>query len=104
MPEYFESDAGLRPRSFVGWRVIASAWAVALLMVFLFGGVQAVASRNESAALQPQRLVGVMIPQHDPSCAGPGLATARSLPTCHATNDAFAQTEADDEARAAYGF
>jgi hypothetical protein len=99
MPEYFDSDPGSRPRSFGGWRVVASAWAVALLVVVLFGGVQALASRNGSAVPQPERLVGVMIPQHDPSCAGSGMAI-----NCHAANDAFVQAQADAEARAAYGF
>jgi hypothetical protein len=102
MPEYFEQEreAGLAERYLGGWRVIASAWAVAIVFVLLFAGVQALASRHATIP-QEQTLVGAMIPRHDPSCAGPGDVTASATPNCQTTADAVARAET--EAEAAYG-
>lgn len=105
MPEYFEqeSEPGLAQRYLGGWRVVASAWAIAIMVVLLFGGVQALASRHE-VPVQHEQLVGAIIPRHDPSCAGAGAVTASATPNCHAVaGDVFDQAEADAEAAASYG-
>jgi hypothetical protein len=100
MPEYFDHDS--EQRSFVpsylnGWRVVASAWAIAILIVLGFGGVQALASRH-AASMQHQQLVGAVIPRHDPSCDV--LPTAN----CHIVGGILDQAQAEAEAHAAYGF
>jgi hypothetical protein len=103
MPEYFEQerDQGFAERYLGGWRVIASAWAMAVVFVLLFAGVQALASRH-APVLEHQSLVGAVIPRHDPSCAGPGDVTASATPNCQSTGDAFARAEV--EAEASYGW
>jgi hypothetical protein len=80
-------------RSFGGWRIVASAWVVAVVFVMLFAGVQAFASRH---AVSPREasFAGVVIPRHDPSCAGPGAATASASPICQAGREAFENAEA----------
>jgi hypothetical protein len=101
MPEYFEPESEPRvgQRYIGGWRVVASAWALAIMVVLAFGGVQALASRH---ALQPtqERLVGAVIPRHDPSCGGPGDLTAAS-PNCRVTAGVLDQAEAEAEINAA---
>jgi hypothetical protein len=71
MPEYIEEEStrGFAERYLGGWRVIASAWVVAIVFVGLFAGVQAVASLH-GASPQQAVLAGAVIPRHDPSCAG----------------------------------
>ena len=100
VPEYIseEREPGLAERYLGGWRVIASAWAMAIVFVLLFAGVQALASRHAPSP-QQQSLVGAVIPRHDPSCAGPGDLTASATPNCQTAGDAFARAEAE----AAYG-
>jgi hypothetical protein len=103
MPEYMleEREPGIAERYLGGWRVIASAWAMAIVFVLLFAGVQALASRHVTSP-QQQSLMGAVIPRHDPSCAGPGNLTASATPNCQTAVDAFARAET--EAEAAYGF
>jgi hypothetical protein len=103
MPEYIseEREPGLAERCLGGWRVIASAWAMAIVFVLLFAGVQALASRHVPSPRQ-QSLAGVVIPRHDPSCAGSGDGTASATPNCQTLGDAFAKAET--EAEAAYGW
>jgi hypothetical protein len=60
---------GISERS-LDWRIVASAWLVAIIFVLLFGAADALASRHSSASSK-SRLVGVVIPQHDPSVPGP---------------------------------
>jgi len=104
MPEYFDHES--EQRSFVqgnpgGWRMVASAWAIAIAVVLLFGGVEALASRHMTLP-QDQQLVGVVIPQHDPSCTGPGAIAGSA--NCHAVvGDVLERAGADAEAAAAYG-
>jgi hypothetical protein len=83
MPEYFEQEREPRftERYLGGWRVIASAWAMAIVFVLLFAGVQALASRHATSPRQ-QSLAGAVIPRHDPSCAGPGDVLASATPNC----------------------
>ena len=103
MPEYFEQERepGFAERYLGGWRVIASAWAVAIVFVLLFAGVQALASRHAPTP-QQRSFVGVVIPRHDPSCGGPGDVTASSTPNCQAATDLVDKAEAQAEAEAAY--
>jgi hypothetical protein len=83
MPEEIERGSGpaLAERSFGGWRIVASAWVVAIVIVMLFAGVQALASRH-SASPHALSLVGVVIPRHDPSCAEAAELTAAVSRAC----------------------
>lgn len=71
MPEDFDSasDLGTVERSFGGWRLVASAWVVAIVFVVMFAGVEAFASRH-SVAPHRASLSGAVIPRHDPTCTG----------------------------------
>jgi hypothetical protein len=62
MPE----KIGSRRRSFGSWRVVASAWLVAILFVVLFAGVQVLAGRHSVSPREPT-LAGAVIPRHDPA-------------------------------------
>jgi hypothetical protein len=83
MPEDIEIMGGPRvsERSFGGWRIVASAWVVAVVIVMLFAGVQAFASRHGVSPRQ-ENFAGVVIPRHDPSCAGAGELTNALPPSC----------------------
>jgi hypothetical protein len=96
MPEYIEDqrESSLAARYLGGWRVIASAWVMAVVVVLLFAGAQALASRHTPTPRQ-QALIGVMIPRHDPSCAGSGDVTASATPNCQNVGDALANAEAE---------
>lgn len=71
-------------RRFGSVRAIASAWAVAaLLLVLLFGGAAALASwRGQSP--HPASLAGAVVPRHDPACARPGLPSGPEATGCPA--------------------
>jgi hypothetical protein len=94
MPEEIEGDPGLRigERLLGGWRMVASAWLIAMVLVVLFAGVQAMASRHVS----PHRaaLVGAMIPRHDPNCSGPAQMAASSPESCQTVSSAIERAEA----------
>ena len=64
-----------------GWRGIASAWALVLLLVILFAGTQALASRRIASA-SPAQLAGAVIPRHDPASAVVGVPCAAPLEEC----------------------
>ena len=83
MPEYIEEEGerGFAERYLGGWRVIASAWVVAIVFVALFAGVQALASLHGASPHQSV-LAGAVIPRHDPSCAGAVELTKPSSPSC----------------------
>ena len=83
MPEYIEEEGerGFAERYLGGWRVIASAWVVAIVFVALFAGVQALASLHRASPRQSV-LAGAVIPRHDPSCAGAVELTKPSPPSC----------------------
>jgi hypothetical protein len=100
MPEYIEQqgEVEFRQRFMGGWRVIAAAWAIAMIVVVLFGGVQALASRHSTIPTQ-QQLAGAMIPRHDSSCG-----VAASAPNCQVTGDFLERAEAEAEAGGAYGY
>ena len=72
MPEEFDrsaSDLEIAERSSGGWRLVASAWVVAIVFVVMFAGVEAFASRHSVTPHQAS-LSGVVIPRHDPTCTG----------------------------------
>ena len=64
-----------------GWRGVASAWALVLLLIILFAGTQALASRRITAASQAT-LAGAVIPRHDPASAVVGVPCATPLDEC----------------------
>jgi hypothetical protein len=68
-------------RNLPGWRGVVSAWALLLLLVMLFAGTQALASRHNSS---PSRatLAGATIPRHDPASVGVGVPCAAPLDQC----------------------
>lgn len=70
MPEEIGNgiEQRIAERSFGGWRIVASAWVVAIVFVVMFAGVQAFASRHGVSPHQAS-LSGVIIPRHEPSCA-----------------------------------
>ena len=71
MPE-IEGERGWRvaERSHRDWRIVASAWVVAIVCVLLFAAADASASRHRAASRQGN-LAGAVIPRHDPSFPGP---------------------------------
>lgn len=81
MSERTESVSGLRiaDGSFAGWRVVASAWVVAILAIMLFIGVHALAPR-QNVLPQEDNFAGAVIPRHDPNCAELATAKASSCP------------------------
>jgi len=68
-------------RHSAGWRGVASAWALVLLLFILFAGTQALASRHITAASQAT-LAGAVIPRHDPASAVVGVPCAAPLEKC----------------------
>jgi hypothetical protein len=68
-------------RSSSGWRGVVSAWAVVLLLAMLFAGAQALACHRAPARSQA-KLVGAVIPRHDPASAGVGVPCAAPLEAC----------------------
>jgi hypothetical protein len=94
-----ERELGFAQRYLGGWRVIASAWAVAIVVLLLFAGMQILPSRHVTVP-RPESLVGAVIPRHDPSCAGTGEMTASANPNCQFLGDALARSEAE----APYGY
>lgn len=100
MPEYIEQqgEAEVRQRVIGGWRVVAAAWALAIMVVLSFGGVQALASRHATVPTQ-QQLAGAIIPRHDSSCG-----VAASAPNCQVTGDFLERAAVEAEAGGAYGY
>jgi len=64
-----------------GWRGIAAAWVLVLLLAILFAGTQALASRRITAASKAT-LAGAVIPRHDPASAGVGVPCPAPLDEC----------------------
>jgi hypothetical protein len=96
MPEYIEEERGPRiaEGSFGGWRIVASAWVVAIGFVVLFAGVQALASLHGTSPHQAM-LAGAVIPRHDPGCAGAVEPTGPAVPSCQAElQNGFERAEA----------
>src|SRR5271169_4725679 len=85
MPEEFGTANSLNivERSFGGWRIIASAWLVAIVFVVMFAGVEALASLHGTSPHQAT-LAGAVIPRHDPGCAGAVDLTRPASLSCQA--------------------
>ena len=64
-----------------GWRSVVSAWVFVLLLVILFAGTQALASRHHTLR-SPATLAGATIPRHDPASVGVGVPCAAPLEQC----------------------
>ena len=64
-----------------GWRSVVSAWALVLLLVVLFAGTQALASRRDTTPNQA-KLAGAVIPRHDSASVGVGVPCAAPLEEC----------------------
>jgi hypothetical protein len=75
-----EAEHEIATRQDRGWRVVASAWGLLVLLLLLFAGVSAVACPR-GAVHTHRHLTGAMIPQHDP-CTGPGVASAPGVDGC----------------------
>ncbi len=95
MPEEIVSgrERGAVEKTFGIWRTVAAAWAMAVILVLLFAGVQALASRH-GVAPRDASLAGAVIPRHDPSCAGALDAMAPSAGGCQGFRAAFDQAQA----------
>jgi hypothetical protein len=78
----------LRYRNFGAWRGIVSAWAIAVFVVILFAGVQALASLYGVSPRQAS-LTHVVIPRHDPACAGPAVPGSGGDNQCRASAAPF---------------
>jgi hypothetical protein len=81
-------------RNFGAWRVVVSAWAVAILFVMLFAGVEALASRH---CVLPDRagLAGAVIPRHDSACAWPAMPDGSVDDQCGAAQSILDRAQAD---------
>lgn len=62
-------------RSCRDWRIVASAWVIAIFCVLLFAAADALASRHGARTSQVE-LAGAVIPRHDPSFPGPDEVAA----------------------------
>jgi hypothetical protein len=63
-----------------GWDIVASAWALVLMLMVLLAGIGVLACVRSPS--QPDRpIAGAVIPEHDP-CIAPGLASAQGVDGC----------------------
>lgn len=70
-----ESGRGVVQRSVGRWRIVMSAWLAAIILVVLFAGFQALASRHGPSP-HAASLAGAVIPRHDPRFFGPDEVAA----------------------------
>jgi hypothetical protein len=75
MPEGIEAERGIGEKFLGGWRIVASAWLIAIIFMGLFAGVEALASFHKPSPREAI-LAGVMIPRHDSGFVGPGEVAA----------------------------
>jgi hypothetical protein len=79
--EYPRGQESIDPK-FRGWRIIASAWALALMLVISLAGARALACLHPGPQPHAHRhLAGAVIPQHD-ACVGPGVPSAPGIDGC----------------------
>jgi hypothetical protein len=82
-------------RSSEGWRIVAAAWAVAIILVMLVAAVSGLSSRPASSSHGADGYAGVTIPRHDPNCAGLEALSATASSACPADVEAgIARAEA----------
>jgi hypothetical protein len=73
-------EEGVVDRRVGGWDIVASAWALVLMLMVLLAGIGVLACLR--SASQPDRpFAGAVIPQHDP-CVELGLASAPGPDGC----------------------
>jgi uncharacterized iron-regulated membrane protein len=70
-----------RERDAASWRGVVSAWALVVLIVLAFTGLQAAALLGP-AGRSADPLTGAIIPQHDPACAAPLISSDRVPSHC----------------------
>jgi hypothetical protein len=77
LPEDIEGarELGIAERSAGDWRIVASAWLVAILFLVLFAAAAALASLRITSSHEAS-LAGAVIPRHDPSFPGPNEIAA----------------------------
>lgn len=75
------------------WRVVISAWVIAILALLLLAGYQAFSSRHEISP-RAESLAGTVIPQHDPGCSGPIVPDATAGERCRALGAPYGQVPA----------
>lgn len=68
-----------RDQNFGDWPGIFSAWAIAVFVVMLFIGVQAIAALRGVSPHQASFAGAAQVPRHDPACAGPVVANASPI-------------------------
>ena len=74
MPADVESGgAGRYEQASGGWRAIGAAWALTLALAVALAGVSTIAC-HARALRQPPAAAYIVIPQHDPGCAGADVA------------------------------
>jgi hypothetical protein len=73
-------EAACDPQS-GGWRGVASAWALVLLLGMILAVTQAIAAHH-AAGSGHERLAGAVIPRHDPASTGVGIPCAAPLEQC----------------------
>jgi hypothetical protein len=83
-----------RDQNFGDWRGIFSAWAIAVFVVMLFIGVQAVAALGGVSLHQASFAGGAQVPRHDPACAGPGIPDASADSQCRLPGASFDRGDA----------
>jgi hypothetical protein len=81
-----------RVRNTAGWRGVVSAWALVALIVLAFGGLE-MATLLSPEAPGASALTGVVIPQHDPSCAMPQVPSDKIPSRCLPQPDSADQQE-----------
>lgn len=78
-----------RDQNFGDWRGIFSAWAIAVFVVILFIGVQAVAALRGVSPHQASFAGAAQVPRHDPACAGPVVANESADSQCRLLGASF---------------
>jgi hypothetical protein len=81
MPADLGHEPGCDARLAGGWRAIAAAWAV--MLVLLFAGFAATAALRDTAPARPAA-ARLVIPQHDALCAGWYIDAAPNPDPCRA--------------------
>lgn len=71
MPADFESGAMRRDEPEIGgWRAIGAAWALTVAMTLALAGFSTIACHAGALRQPPAAVTHIVIPQHDPGCAG----------------------------------
>jgi hypothetical protein len=93
MPKHRREDQ-CRDRDFGVWRVVVSAWTIAILLVMLFAAVEALASRHSTSPDQAD-LAGAVIPRHDSACAWPAMPDGSVDDQCRAAQSILDRAQAE---------